>query len=52
MDTRHNKLYLTHVNTRFAQGSQMWDCLPNDLIVITSFSEEVKTITDLRPNVK
>ena len=37
--TRHNKLYLTHVSTRFGQwigllrykGTQLWDRLPNNL---------------------
>ena len=36
-ETRHNKLYLTHVNTRFGQrilrykGTQLWNRLPNNL---------------------
>jgi len=36
-ETRHKKLYLTHVNTRFGQrilrykGTQLWNRLPNNL---------------------
>ena len=36
-ETRHNKLYLTHANTRFGQlilrykGTQLWNRLPNNL---------------------
>jgi len=41
-ETRHNKLYLTHVNTRSGRrilrfkGSQLWNQLPNDLSQITT----------------
>ena len=41
--TRHNKLYLSQVNSQFGhrllkfKGSQLWTRLPNDLIDITSF---------------
>jgi len=55
-ETRHNKLCLSHVNTRFGQrilrykGSQLWNHLPSNLINSTtsqSFGKKTKIVVFL-----
>ena len=58
-ETRHNKLYLTHVNTRFGQRilrykeTQLWNRLPNNLSNNTasqSFRNTLKLLLMCDPN--
>ena len=57
-ETRHNELYLTHINTRFGQrilrykGTQLWNRLPNNLSnnsASQSFRNKLKLMLNCDP---